>query len=193
MSLDRQEASLYKPLRKVFFATASLLQQLVTSPRAAIRSLLTSIMNGGITKGGITGEDGVIIFIFLTFLVVIVFLVRKVAIWLRVWLAKRGLLGGSYRPRAVEFYERFQRMANAKGLKRAPQQTQEEFAEIVASAYSPELAAFGLVDLPSTVSRMFYRVRFGDEELSQEENIELNDLLGKLELAFSDEPSRSLV
>lgn len=58
---------------------------------------------------------------------------------------------------------------------------------MVASAYSPELAVDGLVDLPRHISSFFYQVRFGEQDLSDSDVRKIEDLLNKLDRVVSNE------
>ena len=80
----------------------------------------------------------------------------------------------------------------AHGLTRGSTQTQQEFAAAVASAYSPELIAGGLTDIPSRLSGFFYRVRFGDEVLSEGEIHQIENFLRDLEGALTQESHRKV-
>lgn len=187
MSLDRQEASLYRPLRKALLSSADFLRQLVTSPRMAVESTWGALSD---RRLWFSFEGLLFTLVFLLSLGGLAVLFRRLFRLCRAWLIKRGLLQAS-RPRIVDFYDRFRKLAQAKGLKRAPDQTQREFAEVVASAYSPELTACGLMDLPGRISQVFYRVRFGDESLTSSESTEMNELLTKLELALANDSRRA--
>ena len=76
-------------------------------------------------------------------------------------------------------------MMKSHGLKRSPNQTQREFAEMVASQYSSDLDVVGENDIPEQISRLFYKVRFGESELTIHEENEIQLLLAKLDRALS--------
>ena len=182
MSLDRQEQSIYKPVRKLAFNLAVFLRQLFTSPESALRMLLDLFTNRNywLSPGGI---------LFLLALLLVVTAVawsgRWLVMWINRWLDKHRRRRIHRQHRVVEFYERFIGMMKSHGLKRAPNQTQKEFAEMVASQYSSDLELVGDDDIPEQISRLFYKVRFGETELTVHEENEIQVLLAKLDRAIS--------
>ena len=182
MSLDRQEQSIYKPVRKFAFDLMVFLSQLFTSPESAFRTLFELLTNRNywLSPGGIV------------FLLALLLMVSGVAWggrwlfkWINRWLDKHGGRRIRKQHRIVEFYERFIGMMKSHGLKRAPNQTQREFAEMVASKYSSDLEFAGEKDIPDQISRLFYKVRFGETELTVHEENEIQLLLAKLDRALS--------
>ena len=101
----------------------------------------------------------------------------------QLWLTRIAYQRGR-RYRIVEFYERFTSLVRERGLIRQPQQTQREFAESVASAFTPELAALGQTAIPDQLARFFYEVRFGELDLSSDEIVQIETLLIDLERAL---------
>jgi transglutaminase-like putative cysteine protease len=182
MTLDRQEESIYKPIRELAFSVGTFLTQLITSPKSAFQTLWKVLTDRErwFSVGGI-----IFAVTFVILLGGIVWIGRWVTWMVRVWAAK--LIDRRSRPqrRVIEFYDRFVRLMNARGLQRRPTETQSEFADQVASAFSPELRAAGLRDSPGLISRLFYQVRFGDQELSTEDLEQMGQLLDKLELTLS--------
>lgn len=91
--------------------------------------------------------------------------IKKFGIWQRIyaWLKYKN------ETTIVEFYERMQKVLEAKGLTRAAHQTPLEFA-------------FAL-NMPEAVriTEKYNRVRFGEKNLSKDETIEIENWLGKLE------------
>ncbi|MCH5373961.1 MAG: DUF4129 domain-containing protein, partial [Planctomycetes bacterium] len=82
----------------------------------------------------------------------------------------------------VMFYRRFEGLLSALGLARLPGQTQREFA----AAAEPHLDEWKEVDgvsgdLAAVVVDSFYRVRFGDQQLSGAESTVIDEGLSKLE------------
>lgn len=95
----------------------------------------------------------------------------RLVITLRRRLRKRHLR----RARRVEFYQRLERTAARRGIRRAPSQTQREFAHQIAC--SRTLSA----PLPVRITDAFYRVRFGGERLDREEVHQIEQALTQLE------------
>ena len=182
MSLDRQEQSIYKPVRNLALNLLIFLRQLFTSPESALRTLfdLVSNRNYWLSPGGI-----LIILVLLLVVAGLAWGSRWLFIWIRRWLDQHGRQRIRKQHRIVEFYERFIGMMKSHGLKRAPNQTQREFAEMVASKYSSDLEFVGEKDIPDQISRLFYKVRFGETELTVHEENEIQLLLAKLDRALS--------
>ena len=82
-------------------------------------------------------------------------------------------------------------MIKAHGLTRAITQTQGEFAEMVASAYSPELAAVGQLDLPQQISHLYYQVRFGEQDLTESEISHIEEMITQMEQIVTDDQKGS--
>lgn len=83
--------------------------------------------------------------------------------------------------RRVEFYERFLRLFRTVGLEPLATQTAHEFVLETEPLWSERLRATASADTPNNIVSMFYRVRFGDEELSPEEVRQLEEQLRTLE------------
>lgn len=184
MSLDRQEESIYRPLREMAFAALNFLKKLWTSPAAALAALFQVLTN---REYWLSVRGGLVAAFLLTFLTSSVLVMRWLIRQARKWFSGRSSSRTSSRRRFIEFYERFVRLMQSHGLIRAPTQTQQEFADMVASAYTPELAAIGLVDVPHQISRLFYQVRFGEQDLSDADTKSMEDLLSKMERVLSKE------
>lgn len=188
MNLDRQEESIYKPIRELAYSLMKFGQELFTSPESAFQTIWKMLTNGEqwFSIGG-----GLFAFTIILVLAGFAWLARRLVRWLRVWLAILAARRNRPRSRVVEFYERFVKLMQAKGLQRSATQTQHEFAEQVASAYSPELTAKDLEATPAEISQLFYRVRFGDEDLSTGEVERLEGLLSRLEDALSPQATQT--
>jgi hypothetical protein len=184
MTLDRQETNIYKPMRELAKSLWKIAQQMLTSPKAATKTLweLLSNREQWFSVGG-----GIFAFLFLLFVAGSAWLVRWFVIQLRRWMA--DVVNPRHRPRrrVIEFYERFVRLMRERGLQRGQTQTQHEFAQQVASAFSPELREGDLQETPDQISRLFYQVRFGDQELSAGELDNMESMLTKLEYALSSD------
>ena len=182
MSLDRQEQSIYKPVRKMAFDLAVFLRQLFTQPESALRMLIELFTNRNywFSPGGV-----IFILSSLLTLAAIAWSARWLLAWINRWLDKQSNRRVRKQHRIVDFYERFTGMMKSHGLKRSPNQTQREFAEMVASQYSSDLDVVGENDIPEQISRLFYKVRFGESELTIHEENEIQLLLAKLDRALS--------
>ena len=178
ISFDRQEELIYGPSREIATLVWEAVLELWASPRSSFESFLRLVTNpqnwwsfgGAATLWGL----GSCIWIF-----------RRRLNWLRLswhgW--KRSPLPASRR--WIEFYERFVRLMKSRGLQRAATQTQYEFATQAAETLVPELREAGLHEVPRAVSDVFYRVRFGNETLSDTEATQIESLLSRLEYALT--------
>ncbi|WP_010585226.1 transglutaminase TgpA family protein [Schlesneria paludicola] len=186
MSLDRQEQSIYKPMRELAYMLATLVEQLFTSPESAMKTLwnLLTDREKWFSVGGF-----LFIFIGLLLLTGITWLIRWSSSRLRDWWLNRIDQGQQRRQRIVAFYERFAKLMRSRGMKRKPSQTQREFAEEVAMALASELPADADAMAPNGISQAFYRVRFGEEELTNDEVIRLEQDIMALEKVLSKQPS----
>ncbi len=112
--------------------------------------------------------------------------------WSRWWSGLlRRLRGESTEQRLrVEFYERFLRLLRAAGLEPLPAQTAREFLIASQSEWSQQLAADNSSSLPAGVVAQFYRVRFGGESLSIDEQRQIESQLGQMEQQWRDRHGR---
>jgi hypothetical protein len=111
------------------------------------------------------------------FIAVVFFVFRmRRSIWKALgWILKRRRLDEAIR---VAFYVRFETACAQLGLVRTPQQTQREFARTVGPRIRNVVASSnGLAEFPPRLVDLFYRVRFGDENLPP---ADINDLDRKL-------------
>ncbi|RPI82993.1 MAG: DUF3488 domain-containing protein, partial [Planctomycetaceae bacterium] len=175
MSIERQQSSFYDPL---------------TSAWTQFREMATSLIDTLRDFGSVDPDAGTnsrrIGWWILAGLVAAGLLVRAVwrggrAEWLGESGERRGLPGmfgrlidrwfGRADPArlVVAFYEQFTRLLSERGLVRQPQQTQREFARVVATTLDGRLLAPGLARFPEEVTELFYRVRFGDGALSPDD------------------------
>lgn len=90
----------------------------------------------------------------------------------------------------VEFYERFLRLLRTAGLEPLPAQTAREFLIASQSDWSQQLAADNSSSLPADVVAQFYRVRFGGESLSLDEQRKIESQLGQMEQQWRDRNGR---
>jgi transglutaminase-like putative cysteine protease len=99
-------------------------------------------------------------------------------------LAWRLLLGtpeNTHRATFIEFYERFLRLLKPLGLVPKPHQTQLEFAQQVEDAWLLCKLPSEALPLAREISMAFYRLRFGDETLSPDQEARIRDGLVQLE------------
>ncbi len=184
MSLARQERSIYKPMRELAFSLLQFVQQLFTSPREAFQTLWNLLKNGEewLSIGGLLFAISC-----LAILAGMIWLIRRLWKLSYAWYSRQLNSHNQQRRRVIAFYERFVRLMRARGLKRDLTQTQQEFAEQVTDACRSELSTEGLENAPQQLSQLFYRVRFGDEEMTANEFDQLEAILNRLERALSNE------
>jgi len=178
ISLDRQEELIYGPAREIATLLWNGLLELWASPQSSLESflrLVTNPQNWWSFGGAAT----------LWALGACVWFFRRRLSWLRLsWRGwKRSPLPA--RRRWIEFYERFVRLMQSRGLLREATQTQYEFATQAAERLAVDLRTANLNEVPRVVSDVFYRVRFGDEALSDAEAAQIEALLSRLEHALA--------
>jgi|GEM_PF-1343939 len=187
MSLDQQEQSIYRPLRKLLANIRLFLNELVKSPAAAIYSLWEHVTK---REKWFSLEGGLIAFLLMLVIAGLVGATRWLAMRIRSWLNRNPEQGTAGRRQLIEFYERFNRLMQGEGIVRATSQTQQEFAEMVTQSLATKLSTPTLFDAPRLIARLFYQVRFGEQNLSLAEVNRLQDLLGQMENAMRN-PSSS--
>ncbi len=186
ISLERQEELFYRPMRE--WATA-----LRESALAFFAAPFSSLLNA--TKFASNPRHwrtlpGVLT---LTLLAGLMWLLWRGSVRLGLNWSWGQSSAETVRHRRVEFYERFARLMQSHGEQRQPAETQSEFIHAVAQRLANRL--------PTTessrentrqreshsspcltpISDLFYRVRFGDEDLPVEEADRMNELLTQLE------------
>ena len=178
ISLERQEELIYGPAREIAALFWSGLMGLWASPQSSLESFLRLALNpqNWLSFGGAATvwAIGSCTWIFRRRL-------GRLRLTWRSW--NRSPLPACRR--WIEFYERFVRLMQSRGLQRAATQTQHEFATQAAEALALELRAASLNEVPRAVSDVFYRVRFGDETLSDAEATRIEALLSQLEHALT--------
>ena len=181
MSLDRQEESIYKPMRELALSLLAWFRELIASPQSAMQSFIELLRNRErwFSVGGGLFALALMLAAFGIYRLYLMLLAK-----LRSWLGNSSNRRLRQRYRIVEFYDRFVSLMTKHGLERSPTQTQREFAELVSMKYSSELQAAGVTDLPTQISQLFYQVRFGEEELSEADARHMEDLLTNLSLAL---------
>lgn len=91
---------------------------------------------------------------------------------------------------SIEFYQRFTRILARHGLRRQRSQTQLEFAEAARDRLASQLPD-SLLPLPVELTQLFYRVRFGNLALTEQERRWLDDRLKDLESGLKRRPPRT--
>lgn len=91
----------------------------------------------------------------------------------------------------VEFYRRFASILARHGFRRDVAQTPLEFSEISAVSLSRQLQANGLTEFPDNLTRLFYRVRYGEHALDDREISSIDELLTRLDAALRDAKTRT--
>lgn len=188
MNINEQQASLYVPIRDAV--------QNWWSPKSGARPFLALLYYGLIDFATDPTQwftaKGIAVAISLgAFIAALTFLVRmRKRFWRRVLsLWKRQKTAHEIR---VAFYERFEAVCRQLGLVRPSHETQREFAGSVRNRIQEVVvSADGLPELPPRLVEFFYRVRFGDEELSPSVVEQLDRDLSSLEGAIRDPRRRA--
>ncbi|MBS0206885.1 MAG: transglutaminase domain-containing protein [Planctomycetes bacterium] len=163
MSLERQEDSFYTPLRDAFTGVADFGREFVKSPVTTVSTHLRAI----------------VAIIWLASLAVLLWLFRR-RFMFRLWTRPFHDPEEAQRSR-VEFYERFVSLMQTCGQVREPAQTQGEFVEQITTTLSTRLRDATLIPNLHSIAELFYLVRFGDGELSPQQQLQLGELLSRLE------------
>ncbi len=187
ITFDRQKAMFYTPLRDAAVSVWMMLQSLWPSPDTSLESFLRALID---PRNWFSPGGGVALLL----LTALLWFVRHRSHWFR-WTWRRWRQPQpTAAHRWVEFYERFARLMQSRGLQREPAQTQQEFAMQAAESLELELRAANLGEVPRAVSDFYYRVRFGDETLSDADAGRVESHLSFLERALAPphvhQPSR---
>ena len=83
----------------------------------------------------------------------------------------------------VPFYERFVQLMSARGLTRPADRTPAEFAKSVSTRLDGAASSTELGLAPGLITDLYYRVRYGEKELSSAEMSSVNAALEKIEAA----------
>lgn len=179
LSLERQEESIYKPLRELGLSMANFAYELFSSPESVLDSFWALLQN---RKQWLSIEGGLLAFVILLVITLLGWGIRK----LISKMSNRSLWQQQRRQRVIKFYERFLTLMKRHGMNRMPMQTQHEFAQSVTDQFRPLLMEKGMIDIPDEVSRYFYRVRFGEDELSKAELAAMEEALTRFEQAMNE-------
>ncbi len=178
----------FKQQRRDFFQPILNYLQVAFSSTEGMRSALADFWNWfrdtlSSPRKWFSFDGGMAAFLILATPVLLFQLCKK--IWQYLMRKARQRRGASRRSaRRIEFYERFLKLAEQRGLVRQPQQTQREFGDALQHSLEPLLNDSGLKNLGDSVAESFYRVRFGDEQLSAEEEQRINNKLQAFEAAL---------
>jgi hypothetical protein len=85
----------------------------------------------------------------------------------------------------VPFFERYREIIGRAGLRRESTQTAQEFGETVVESLQTQLIPAGLEAAPRLLSEEFYRVRFGGQKLSFNDETRLRHTLDHLEVCLA--------
>ena len=189
ISLERQEDLFYRPMREALTALRDHVADFTDSPASSLLKLFVFLGNPRhwqTTSGAIR----------LVLFVVLLWLLRRSVLRLGLrWGWWRSQADASPR-RRVEFYERFVRLMQSLGEQRHPAQTQGEFIHAVTQRLADRLRVVessrgvGSSTSLTPIRDLFYRVRFGDEELPVEEASRMNELLTQLEQTLGPTSSK---
>ncbi len=178
VSYERQDNVIYQPLRDAMNWLVKLARDFWESPRTtliSIMALMADPRNWLTLPGALT----------LSILAALLWLLRRKTAWFRrIWRRKPIEALDNQRQR-VEFYERFVRLMESHGQIREIAQTQDEFVQEVADDLFGRLLNPDLGGRLKSIGRLFYRVRFGAGELTEEEKSALDALLAYLEQELS--------
>lgn len=178
ISMDTQEAVFYGPAREIAALIWEGLMSVWLSPESSLEAFAKLVFNPAnwLSFGG-----AAVIWAIVSSL----WFLRHRLLRLRLCFSQQQRSQRANQRRWIEFYERFVRVMKSRGLEREPTQTHHEFSARAAETLTQELHAARLDDVPLAVSRVFCRVRFGDETLSDVEAREIDSLLRRLEAALA--------
>ncbi|MES2789890.1 MAG: transglutaminaseTgpA domain-containing protein [Planctomycetota bacterium] len=177
LSFTKQQRDLYAPMQA--------LGKMLTTQIAGISNVF-SVLQHTLYRFWQHPEEwfsvrgGVTAFLLMLTLVGLFYLGRY--LWLlivRISLGQHGKFRGKI---YVEFYERFLTLVKPLGFAPQPNQTQLEFAQQVEAAWMTHQLPAELRSLAQEISIAFYRLRFGSEVLSTEQEEAIKARLKQLEL-----------
>ena len=179
MNQTQQQAEIYRPLGMFFREKLESVRQvgLVQATADWFREL------GKHPRKWISGWGFITAFLLGVIISAIVWGLRKLWTLLRrITVSRRR--GGRQQRQIIAFYDRFRRLVAMQGHVRAATLTQREFAGAIEWNWrqSEDLATHdGLARLPTRLTEAFYRVRFGEQSLSEDELQQINASLDRLE------------
>lgn len=101
------------------------------------------------------------------------------------WFGWVGRRHGQEAFASVEFYHQLEALLAPRGLVRAPQQTQREFALAAGGTLADEPETQAVASLPLRIADAFYRVRFGRADLDKQETEAVEHALSELRAALA--------
>ena len=178
LSFTKQQRDLYAPITA--FASMITTQFANLSKLPFLRRLWMNPSEWFSVMGGITA------FFLMLGMVGIFYLVRY--LWRLAVQFSLGEDGKSRRKTYFEFYERFLTLVKPLGLVPKPYQTQLEFAQQVEAAWKSRELPPELRSLAEDISMTFYRLRFGSEILSLDQEKAIQTRLTQLEQQLNPKP-----
>jgi len=175
MTLRKQKELLYDPLKsssQSWYEYFTKSDFLVSHILQLIKDVLSSPQRLFSVQGAIVS------FILLTLLAGVLWACRLLIILIRQLILSPTQCDNDNQRMQIEFYERFREICAKRGVTRKLTQTQQEFAHDVASNPQLNLSALNLTALPENIAKLFYRVRFGNEQLKP---LEFQHILRELE------------
>lgn len=183
ISYERQDDVIYKPLREALAAVVKFGRDFWQSPQSSLTSILVFMVD---PRNWLTIPGGIM----LVTLAGLLWLLRRKAGWFRFSWKRKPVASVDPDQQRVEFYERFIGLMKMQGLSRKLAQTQGEFVHEVTDLLSARWSDENLIPNMASIGDLFYRVRFGAGELTEQEKSRLDDLLIGLERQLSLEGDR---
>ncbi|HVW01433.1 MAG TPA: DUF3488 and transglutaminase-like domain-containing protein [Planctomycetaceae bacterium] len=175
-----QQREFYKPLWDAFQRLLTRLSRL-GSTLSTLKSWFWELVHN--PEKWFSWKGGVVVFL----LLLVGWLIVSTIVRLVRWLARRHLDPRRRRAassRRVEFYEAFTALLKARGWTRLEAQTQREFAVDVERALASRVG-HELATAAPELTEAFYRVRFGEAELSPGEHQRLMGVIAQLEAGLA--------
>lgn len=178
LSFTKQQRDLYAPITS--FARMITTQFANLSKLPFLRRLWMNPSEWFSVMGGITA------FVLMLSVVGISYAMRY--LWRLAMQLSHGTDGKSRRKTYIEFYERFLTLVKPLGLVPKPYQTQLEFAQQVEAAWKSREFPPELRSLAEDICVTFYRLRFGSEVLSLDQEKAIQTRLNQLEQQLHPKP-----
>jgi transglutaminase-like putative cysteine protease len=114
-------------------------------------------------------------------------LLRRLPAWLKRLMQWAGVATAQRRVQ-IDFYERFRELAESRGLRRRPGQTQREFVTETQQLWMRAAVASGFQGIADQLPNAFYLERFGEERIQPADREALNSALDQLERWLKEHP-----
>jgi hypothetical protein len=183
ISYERQNDVIYQPLRDALAAVVQFGRDFWHSPQSSLMSILVFMVD---PRNWLTIPGGIM----LVTLAGLLWVLRRKAGWFRFTWKRKPVDSVDPEQHRVEFYERFIGLMTSQGLIRKPTQTQGEFVHEVADRLSSRWHDESLARNLASIGDLFYRVRFGAGELTEQEKSSLDAVLTGLERQLRPEEDR---